>query len=184
MSQLKLLGLCGSLRSNSTNRLLMLEAVRRFGEAEFVEGNIRLPLYDGDVESGTGIPSDVQTLSDQIAGADAVIVVSPEYNKGISGSLKNALDWVSRTKGTPWLDKPVATLSATAGRSGGERAQNMLRLCLLPFRPQLMSGPEVLVGATAQQWDDDGALNNERYAKAIDELMQRLRSAAEAARAG
>lgn len=184
MSDLKLLGLCGSLRSASTNRLLMLEAARRFGPSDFIEANLRFPLYDGDFETNAGIPAEVQRLADQIAEADAVLVASPEYNKGISGVLKNALDWVSRTEGTPWLDKPVASMSAAAGRAGGERSQNMTRLCLLPFRPHLISGPEVLVAATSKQWDEDGRLTNEINAKALDELMQRLRRAAEANRAG
>jgi chromate reductase len=160
----------------------MHEAARRFGAADFAEGNLRLPLYDGDLEDDPGLPREVQILADQIAQADAVIVVSPEYNKGISGVLKNALDWVSRTKGAPWLDKPVASMSAAAGRAGGERAQNMVRLCLLPFRPYLITGPEVLVAATSKQWDEDGRLINEINAKALDELMQRLRRAAEMTR--
>ncbi|MGJ8603154.1 MAG: NADPH-dependent FMN reductase [Marivita sp.] len=183
MADLTLLGLCGSLRSASTNRLLMQEAARRFGPATFVEGDLRLPLYDGDMEEATGVPDAVQTLADQIGAADAVIVATPEYNKGISGVLKNALDWVSRTKGAPWAGKPVALMSAAAGRAGGERTQNMARLCLTPFRPLLLTGPEVMVAATAQQWDDDGRLTNEVNAKALDALMQDLRGYAEAKRA-
>ena len=184
MAELKLVGLCGSLRKASTNRLLMLEAVRRFGDAEFVEGDLRLPLYDGDLEAESGIPAEVQALADQIASADAVIVATPEYNKGISGVLKNALDWVSRTKGAPWANKPVALMSAAAGRAGGERTQNMARLCLTPFRPLLITGPEVMVAATAQQWDDQGRLINELNAKALDELMQVLRRHALAQHSG
>lgn len=184
MAELKLVGLCGSLRKASTNRLLMLEAVRRFGDAEFVEGDLRLPLYDGDLEADSGIPAEVQALADQIAAADAVIVATPEYNKGISGVLKNALDWVSRTKGAPWANKPVALMSAAAGRAGGERTQNMARLCLTPFRPLLITGPEVMVAATAQQWDDQGRLINELNAKALDELMQVLRRHALAQHSG
>lgn len=175
MTDLKLVGLCGSLRKASTNRLLMLEAVKRFGDAAFIEGDLSLPLYDGDLEADSGIPDAVQRLADQIAAADAVIVATPEYNKGISGVLKNALDWVSRTKGTPWANKPVALVSAAAGRVGGERAQNMARLCLTPFRPLLLTGPEVMVAATSKQWDDQGQLINELNAKALDELMQVLR---------
>ena len=177
MAQLNLLGICGSLRSASTNRLLMNDAARRFGDAQFTAGNIRFPLYDGDLEEESGVPAEVQMLADQISAADAVIIACPEYNKGLPGALKNALDWVSRTKGTPWLDKPVATMSATAGRAGGERAQNMLRLCLMPFRPHLLSGPEVLVAASSKEFDDDGVLQNDINAKALDELMQRLRNA-------
>jgi chromate reductase len=73
--------------------------------------------------TGHGIPAEVQELADQIAAADAVIIAGPEYNKALSGVLKNALDWVSRTKGNPWRDKPVAIMSATGGRAGGERTQ-------------------------------------------------------------
>ena len=126
MSDPTLLGICGTLRAASTNRLLMHEAARRFGPARFVVGDLRLPLYDGDIETGQGIPEAVQVLADQIAQADAVIVVTPEYNKGISGVLKNALDWVSRTRGSPWRDKPVALMSAAAGRAGGERAGDLI----------------------------------------------------------
>lgn len=183
MTKLNLLGLCGSLRATSTNRLLLQEAARRFGEATFTEGDLRLPLYDGDLEDQSGIPDAVQTLADQIAAADAVIVATPEYNKGLSGVLKNALDWVSRCKGAPWANKPVAVMTATAGRAGGERAQNMTRLCLTPFRPLLLSGPEVLVAGTAQQWDDAGQLTNTVNAAALDDLMSVLRRHAEASRA-
>lgn len=183
MEKLKLVGFCGSLRAASTNRLLMHEAKRRFGEAEFIEADLRFPLYDGDLENEAGIPEGVQTAADQIATADAVIVVTPEYNKGISGVLKNALDWISRTKGAPWANKPVALMSAAAGRAGGERTQNMARLCLSPFRPLLLTGPEVMVAATSSQWDEEGRLINEINAKALDELMAALRRHAEACRA-
>ena len=184
MSQMKLFGLCGSLRAASTNRLLMHEAARRFGDAEFAEGNIRFPLFDEDIQNGPGIPAEVMALGEQIKAADAMIVVTPEYNKGISGALKNALDWLSRVPGGVWKDKPVAIMSASAGRSGGERAQNMARLCLTPFRPRLLAGPEVLIGATADQWDDQGHLVNDRGASLLDELMAGLRQEAERARGG
>ena len=179
MATLKLLGICGSLRSGSTNRLLMQEAARRFGDAEFTEGNLRFPLYDGDLEESAGIPDEVKTLATQIAEADAVIISTPEYNKGISGVLKNALDWVSRTEGNPWKGKPLAIMSATAGRAGGERTQNMLRLCLFTFQPHLLQGPEVLVAASSKQFNDDGRLTNEINANALDSLMASLREAAE-----
>ncbi|MDA7423876.1 NADPH-dependent FMN reductase [Thalassococcus lentus] len=178
MSTLKLVGLCGSLRSASTNRLLMHEAVRRFGEASFTEANLRFPLFDEDIQNGSGIPAEVQELADAILASDAVIVVTPEYNKGISGVLKNALDWLSRTGSNPWRDKPVALMSAAAGRAGGERAQNMARLCLTPFRPLLLTGPELMIAATGSQWDEQGNLTNERSAKVLDELMAELRRAA------
>ncbi|RMD47603.1 MAG: NADPH-dependent oxidoreductase, partial [Alphaproteobacteria bacterium] len=145
MAQPRLLGICGSLRARSLNRRLMLEGVNQFGECRFEEANLRLPLYDGDLEERAGPPSAAQRLHAQIGAADAVLIASPEYNKSFSGVLKNALDWVSRIKGNPWLDKPVAIVSAAAGREGGTRGQFALRLALTPFRPRLLTGPEVAV---------------------------------------
>ena len=170
-----LLGINGSLRAGSYNRKLMREAARIYDPAQFVEADLQLPLYDGDLENAGGIPVPVQRLADQIAAADAVVISGPEYNKGLSGVLKNALDWVSRTKGGPWRDKPVAVMAATGGRAGGERTQWTLRLCLIPFRPRLVAGPEVLVGSCAEQFDSDGRLVNDRYLTALTELMAELR---------
>lgn len=172
-----LLGLCGSLRAASTNRLLMLASLRAFGDCTFVDGNLRLPLYDGDLEAA-GMPPEVQTLADQIAAADAVVISTPEYNKNLSGVLKNALDWVSRTKGAPWRDKPVAILSAAAGRAGGERSQFSLRHCLVPFRPSLLPGPEVFIANSGEAFDEKGHLKDERAQKGLTELMQLLRAEA------
>lgn len=173
----RLLGISGSLRKDSYNRKLVREAARAFGPDTFVEADLRLPLYDGDLEEAEGIPPEVQRLVDEIRAADAVVISTPEYNKSISGVLKNALDWVSRTKPVPWRDKPVAIMSATAGRAGGERTQFALRLCLVAFRPHLLQGPEVLVGQNAQQFDGD-RLVNEMNAAALSELMAELRAAA------
>ncbi|GAA4221126.1 chromate reductase [Sagittula marina] len=181
MTTLSVVGLCGSLRAASTNRLLLNEAARRFGEdAAYTEIDILFPLYDEDTETGPGIPDAVQHAADLIAGADAVIIATPEYNKGISGALKNALDWISRTEGNCWRDKPVALVSAAAGAAGGPRSQSMTRLCLTAFRPTLLPGPEVMIGQTAQQWDDNGRLTNEMGIKLLSELMADLRKVAEA----
>ncbi|SHH04816.1 chromate reductase [Cognatiyoonia sediminum] len=171
-----LLGISGSLRKDATNRLLIRAARDAFAPYTYIEADLRLPLYDGDLEASEGIPPSVQTLSYQIKNSDAVVISTPEYNKSISGVLKNALDWVSRTEGSPWRDKPVAIMAATAGRAGGERAQFALRLCMTPFRPKLIQGPEVLVGSNTKEFDENGKLTNERYLRAINELMEELKA--------
>jgi chromate reductase len=168
------LGLCGSLRRESYNRKLLVEAGRFYGGLAF--GDLRLPLYDGDPEEAEGVPGPVVQLAAAIDAAPAVIVATPEYNKALSGVLKNALDWVSRVPGAPLRGKPVAILSATAGRSGGERAQASLRLCLQPFGAEVLPGPEVLVGRAAGQFDDEGRLTNERNLAALGSLMEALRA--------
>jgi len=173
---MELLGICGALRSESYNRKLMHLAARAAAPERFVEADLRLPLYDGDLEAAEGIPEAVTRLHGQIGAADAVVVACPEYNKSITGVLKNAIDWVSRVKGNPWRDKPVAIVSATGGRAGGERSQFALRLCFVPFRPRLLSGPEVLVGNAPQEFDADGRLLNERYERALSTLMETLRA--------
>ena len=178
MSSLRLLGICGSLRAASWNRKLMLEAARIFDPAEFTDANLRLPLYDGDLEDREGIPAAVQTLADQIRAADAVIIASPEYNKALPGVLKNALDWVSRTKGGPWRGKPVAIMSASDGRAGGDRGQFSLRLCMVPFRAVVLPGPEVMIAAPDREFDEAGRLKNEMPIKLLTELMGDLRKAA------
>ena len=176
MTQPALLGLSGSLRAGSFNRMLLSEAARLFGDASYLEADLNLPLYNGDLEETEGIPAPVQKLADQIAKADAVLISTPEYNKGVSGVMKNALDWVSRTKGAPWAGKPVAILSATAGRAGGERAQVMLRNCMVPFRPRILQGPEMLLAQTSEQFDENGHLKGEIYIKTLTDLMSALRA--------
>ncbi|MGB1235058.1 MAG: NADPH-dependent FMN reductase [Planktomarina sp.] len=170
-----LLGISGSLRVDSLNSALVRHAGDVFG-GDFTFADLNLPLYSGDVEVD-GIPVAVQTLSDQIAAADVIVVATPEYNKNLSGVLKNALDWVSRTEDSPWKGKPVAIMSATAGRTGGERAQASLRLCLQPFNARVLDGPEVLVG-TAHEAFEEGALINERYAASVAKLMDALKTEA------
>lgn len=182
MSDLVLAGLCGSLRRESFNRKLLHAATRSFAAARFVEGDLRLPLYDGDLEQAHGIPVEVERLAAAIRSADAVIIACPEYNKGVSGVMKNALDWLSRVKGGVWRDKPVAIMSAAAGRAGGERSQFALRLCLNPFRPRVLPGPEVLVGGAADHFDAEGRLATDSYIKLLDELMADLRGEALRAR--
>lgn len=181
MSDLKLVGLCGSLRAQSFNRKLLLEAARLFDGAGFTEGDLRLPLFDEDLEA-QGMPPEVTRLKDQIKAADAVVIACPEYNKAPPGVLKNALDWLSRG-GAPWTGKPVAIVSAAAGRAGGERSQFALRLMMVPFRPRLLQGPEVLVAGPKDHFDADGRLITESYVNLLSDLMGTLRQEAELTRA-
>lgn len=176
MSAFTLLGIAGSLRRDSANRKLIREAARLFDPATFTEADIRLPLYDGDLEDSDGIPPEVQTLADQIAAADAVVISTTEYNKGPSGVLKNALDWISRTKTKPWTGKPVAVMSAAAGRAGGERAQLVLRTFMVPFRTRILQGPELHLADGRNQFDAEGRLTSELYLKTLTELMSALRA--------
>ncbi|PLS20005.1 NADPH-dependent FMN reductase [Neptunicoccus cionae] len=176
MADPKLLVICGSLRAGSLNRKLLDLAVNAFGPAEVTYANIRFPLYDGDLEDAEGIPAAVQTLHAQMQDADAIVIATPEYNGNISGVLKNALDWVSRVKPMPMGNTPVAIMSATGGRTGGVMTQNSLRQCLTPFQPMVLQGPPVAVALAAGAFEEDGTLKDERYTKAVQKLMDKLRA--------
>lgn len=171
-----LLGLSGALRRGSTNTMLLREAARLYGATTYVEADLNLPLYDGDLEDSLGIPVGVSLLVQQIATADAVLISTPEYNGAISGVLKNALDWVSRHSQKPLVGKPVAVMSAAAGRAGGVRGQSMLRQCLVPFRPRITLGPEFGLASSGAAFDADGCLESERYAASVTALMDALKA--------
>lgn len=169
-----LLGISGSLRSDSLNSKLIENAAKAFDPASFVRADLNLPLYDGDLEA-QGMPAAVTTLQDQIAAADAVIISTPEYNQSLSGVLKNALDWVSRGEPKPFQGKPVAIMSAAAGRAGGARASYALRLALQSFGPKLLSA-EVLVAGAGGEFDENGVLTSERYQSQLANLMMALKN--------
>ena len=171
-----LLTISGSLRREATNSKLLREAVRLFGDAKHIETDLNFPLYDGDIEAGDGIPGAVQVLADQVLAADAVLISTPEYNGAPSGVLKNALDWVSRTEGRPFADKPVAVMSAAAGASGGAAAQDILRTFLVSFRPRVLTEPKVHLGGSGGQFDDGGHLTSDEHLTTLSALMQKLRA--------
>ncbi|SHL40218.1 chromate reductase [Roseovarius litoreus] len=177
MSSPTLLTICGSLRKGSFNRMLLKEAQAAFGPAETLEADLNLPLYDGDLEEAEGVPQAVKTLAQQVRDADAVVISSPEYNKGITGVLKNALDWISRVEGMPFKDKPTVVMSANAGRTGGETGQFMVLSCLTPLQALVLPGQMLCVAAAGKEFDDSGALTNEHYLKVLATRMEALRAA-------
>ena len=178
MTSTNIIGLCGSLHKGSSNRKLLNEAVQSYGPGEFEEILLDLPLYNGDTETDKGCPASVETLAAEIQNAEGVIVTSPEYNKGISGVLKNALDWISRVPGSVWKDKPVVIMSAAAGRSGWETAQYMMRHCFAPFGARLVAGPLVCIASANEQFDETKRLLSDRHqnlvAKGIDNLRRKI----------
>ena len=172
----KLLGISGSLRAGSYNTMLVHEAARAFGPDHFKMADINLPLYNGDVEA-EGIPGSVTALCDQIAWADALVFSSPEYNKGPSGAMKNALDWISRVRPMRTSGKPTAVLSAAAGISGGQRSKSAMYLYLIPFQVRLVLDPEVNIGSAQSKFDDQGHLTDQAARDFLQKLMDALKAA-------
>jgi chromate reductase, NAD(P)H dehydrogenase (quinone) len=139
-------GICGSLRKGSYNRMLMqaLPDLAPAGMTITEAPPFRdLPLYDADLQGSTGFPAAVTALADAIRGADGIIVCTPEYNFSLPGGLKNAIDWVSRLPDQPFAGKPVAIQSASPGPLGGGRVQYDLRRMLLFLDAPALIKPEV-----------------------------------------
>ena len=111
------------------------------------------PIYYAD-DQAKGFPADVEALADAVRKADGVSFVTPEYNYGIPGGLKNAIDWVSRLKDQPFVGKPVAIQSVTAGPLGGGRMQYHLRQACVFLDALAFTRPEVFIGMAAGKFDE------------------------------
>jgi chromate reductase len=171
---IKLLGISGSLRKASTNTALVRAAAEVAGDVDFTMADIDLPLFNEDVEAA-GYPAKVEAFVAAIRATDAIVISGPEYNKNISGVLKNALDWQSRFSPGPLTGKPVAIISATAGRAGGELTQFSLRHCLTPFGANVMQQPQLHIGGNFDEAVfKDGALTDEKAKQKLGELMAAL----------
>lgn len=171
-------GIAGSLRSGSYNRALLRSAGELAPEGMEIRPFERLeeiPLFNQDVED-RGDPDPVRALKEAIGKADALLLVTPEYNYGVPGVLKNALDWASRpARDSVLAGKPTGIMGATPGRTGTARAQLSLRQSLVFTRTPCLVGPEVLVAGAADKFED-GRLTDETTAKFVRDLLERLRS--------
>lgn len=142
-----ILVLAGSYRTDSYNQALVAGAREMApSDIEIHEFDLRrLPHYDGDVEA-TGDPDPVAALKDEVREADALLIVTPEYNSGVPGVLKNAIDWISRTyPDAPIGGKIAAIVGATPGRSGTRFAQEHLRQVLDRTGATVIGEPQLLV---------------------------------------
>ncbi|MPY95558.1 MAG: hypothetical protein GEV08_21620 [Acidimicrobiia bacterium] len=132
-----------------------------------------VPLYNFDVEQ-QGDPPGVARLKAAIAGADGVLVVTPEYQHGVPGVLKNALDWVSRPPGRSALqDKPAVVMGASPGMTGTARAQSQLRQVLTYNACRVLPPPEVLIARAAEKVHD-GEFTDETSLEFITGAMSRF----------
>ena len=119
-----------------------------------------IPLYNEDVRA-QGFPPPVEKLRAQIAAADALLFVTPEYNYSMPGVLKNAIDWASRPPDQPFAGKPIAIMGAGAGMAGTARAQYDLRRCCVFLDMHPVNRPEVQIGQAQTKFDEQGRLTDE-----------------------
>ena len=178
----RILGISGSLRERSYNRALLKAAAELAPEnVEIEEFDLReIPHYDADVEAA-GDPEPVAKLRAAVAEADALLFATPEYNRGTSGVLKNAIDWLSRPALASVLRwKPVAIMGASTGRGGTRNAQAQVRDALLFPGAVLVTEPEVAIPLAWERFDENGELTDERMRKALRELLDALVDSAQA----
>jgi chromate reductase, NAD(P)H dehydrogenase (quinone) len=156
-------GFAGSLRRGSYNRALLRAAT------ELVPPALRIaihdldgiPLYNGDIEAA-GAPPSVVNLRDAIRQADGLLIATPEYNHGVPGVLKNAIDWLSRPPRDSALNGKVAALiGASPGTTGTARAQSQLRQAFVFTNTYALLQPEVLVARAHEKFDADSHLVHE-----------------------
>lgn len=180
---IKLVAFCGSLRKGSFNRMALHAFIERVPAGVTVE-TIEIgdwPLYDADLQA-KGFPDKVQAAQKAMLGADGLVLVSPEYNYGISGVLKNAIDWLSRMTPQPFAAKPVALFGASMGVLGTARAQYQLRQTLVFLDGRPVNKPEVMI-AQAQNKFADGKLTDEATGKLVADLGAALALAVRQAKA-
>jgi chromate reductase len=174
---IRVIGIAGSLRQGSYNRALLRAAAELAPSngIELIEHDPSpLPFYDADLEAA-GDPEPVAKLRSAVREADGLLLATPEYNRGTSAVLKNALDWLSRPALASVLRwKPVAIIGASSGRGGTRRAQQQLREALLFPGAQVADEPEVAVPLAWEHFDADLELTDEETRAALDSLLGNL----------
>ena len=172
---IRILGIAGSLRRKSYNRAA-LRAAQALVPKDAVLDIIDLdgiPVFSEDDEGQP--PAQVVEFKKRIREADAILLVTPEYNYSIPGGLKNAIDWASRPYGdSAWTGKPAALMGASIGRLGTARAQYHLRQVFVFLNVYAVNQPEVMIGNAADQFDAEGNLTNETTKDLIRQLLDNL----------
>jgi chromate reductase len=173
---MKVLAIAGSLRRESYNRGLLLTAAELLPaevELSLFEDLKAIPPYDQD-DDREPAPLAVARLRAAIAGADVLLLATPEYNSSIPGQLKNALDWASRPAGSSvLLNKPVAVVGASTGAFGAVWAQAELRKVLAATGARVVDA-ELAVGHAAERFDERGRLGDEELREQLGEVIELL----------
>jgi chromate reductase len=178
----KILGISGSLRRGSYNTGLLRTAARLFPadvEFELWDRLKEVPPYDEDDDTDAA-PAAAVALRDALAGADAVLIATPEYNSSIPGQLKNAVDWASRPlAANPLRNKPVAVVGASTGAFGAVWSQADLRKVLAATGARVVEG-DVAVGHAPARFGEDGLLADDDLLEQLQEVLAGLVEAVEA----
>jgi chromate reductase, NAD(P)H dehydrogenase (quinone) len=174
-SHVRILGIAGSLRRGSYNQAALRAAkslVPENSEIDLFQLD-GIPMFNEDDEKRP--PSSVVELKKRIRRADAVLIVTPEYNYSIPGVLKNAIDWAGRPYGdSAWSGKAAAIMGASPSAIGTARAQYHLRQILVALNLFTLNQPEVVIANAAHRFDENGNLTHEPTKQLIQELLKNL----------
>lgn len=153
--RVRLFGLTGSLRRGSYSTAILRGLAAALGaQAKLDIRAPLLPLYNQD-EDGPAAPETVRAFRKAIAASDGIVISTPEYNHGMPGLLKNALDWASRPHGQSVLiGKPTLVISSSLAFTGGVRAQSQLNETLLSVQAVIVPGPQIVIGGVADKVSD------------------------------
>jgi chromate reductase len=175
MANIKILGIAGSLRKGSFNRMA-LKAAQGLVPAGATLEILDLPDLPGfNQDNEKSPPAAVADMKAKIRAAEAILFVTPEYNYSIPGVLKNAIDWASRPYGdSAWKGKPVAVMGASVGALGTARAQYDLRKCFVFLDMPTVNQPEVMISAAATKFDQSGSLTDATAKDLIGKLLNAL----------
>lgn len=168
--------LIGSLSSSSINRILSACLINVApDDLEFTELRIdNLPLYNRDLDAN--FPAEATAFKEAIGGVDAVLFVTPEYNRAIPAALKNALEWASRPYGQNALDHiPAGVIGASAGAIGTAVAQQGLRSGLAYCNMRQMTAPEAYIAFDSEVYREDGQVTDESAKQFLTTFMQEFR---------
>jgi chromate reductase, NAD(P)H dehydrogenase (quinone) len=172
---IRVAGICGSLREGSLNKGLLHAAVDLVPSGMEIQIYTRLadiPPYNDDVFQ-KGDPEPVADLKKVLGGADALLISTPEYNYGIPGVLKNAIDWASRPAGKSVLNrKPAALMGCSPGLGGTIRAQHALRQSFVFTETHVMLQPEIKVPSAAPLFDSSAKLIDENTRQYVKKFLE------------
>jgi chromate reductase, NAD(P)H dehydrogenase (quinone) len=171
-----ILGISGSLRQGSYNTALLRAAAARMPPGvEFEIATLHgIPLYDADLETEHGIPQSVDALKQRIIASDGVLLATPEYNNGIPGVFKNAIDWLSRPPADAprvFAGRPFAVIGASPGGFGTILAQNAWLPVLRTLGVRHWTGGRLLVSRAQKVFDAAGAVQDEAVAQQLAKFL-------------